>query len=123
ITGQEALLECSATSFTAYQLFYFTRQMRSGQNFLQNYVSWKNLNFDLLITFDNDEQRILDFSKYIIEGTVYNQLRNKEIFNNCYIDSDNSICWDKDSTIDSNVTWSNKIDIGADICYLESIKQ
>ena len=65
----------------------------------------------------------MDFSKYIIEGTVYNQLRNKEIFNNCYIDSDNSICWDKDSTIDSNVTWSNKIDIGADTCYLESIKQ
>ena len=23
--------------------------MRSGQNFLQNYVSWKNLNFDLEI--------------------------------------------------------------------------
>ena len=80
-------------------------------------------NYKLWITFDNDEQRILDFSKYIIEGTVYNQLRNKEIFNNCYIDSDNSICWDKDSTIDSNVTWSNKIDIGADTCYLESIKQ
>lgn len=79
-------------------------------------------NYKLLITFDNGEQRILDFSKYIIEGTVYNQLRNKEIFNNCYIDSDNSICWDKDSTIDTNVTWSNKIDIGADTCYLESIK-
>ena len=37
--------------------------------------------YKLLITFDNDEQRILDFSKYIIEGTIYSLLRDKETFN------------------------------------------
>ena len=30
--------------------------MRSGKNFLQNYVSWKNLNFDLLYTVMDDKE-------------------------------------------------------------------
>lgn len=76
--------------------------------------------YKLLITFNNNEQKILNFSRFITNGTVYSILRDKNIFNRCYIDSDNSICWDKDPDIDSNINWSNKIDIGADTCYLES---
>ena len=74
----------------------------------------------LIITFDNNEKRILDMSSYIQKGTVYNILSDKSIFERCYIDSEGSICWDKDPNVDSNKVWSNKIDIGADNCYLES---
>lgn len=77
-------------------------------------------NKKLLITFDNSEERILDVSSYIKEGTVYYPLKDERLFNNCYIDSDCSICWDKNPDIDNNLDWSNKIDIGADTCYLES---
>lgn len=76
--------------------------------------------FKLSITFDNLETKILDIKKYIKEGTVYAPLKNINLFSRCYIDKDNSICWDKDEKIDSNIVWNNKIDIGADTCYLES---
>lgn len=76
----------------------------------------------LLITFDNLENRILDMNPLIKEGTVYSILSNKSIFNKCYIDSEGSICWDKDPAVDSEQVWSNKIDIGADTCYLGSVE-
>ena len=76
--------------------------------------------FQLIITFDNNEKRILDMSSYIQKGTVYSVLSDESVFSRCYIDSDGSICWDKDPNIDSNKVWSNKIDIGADNCYMES---
>ena len=43
--------------------------MRSGKNFLQKYVSWKNLNFDLLFKPEkyNDNNRIEEISKKIME--------------------------------------------------------
>lgn len=76
----------------------------------------------LLITFDNNEQRIFDMKPLIHKGTVYSILIDENIFNKCYIDSTNSICWDKDPKVNSEEIWSNKIDIGADTCYLESVK-
>ncbi len=77
--------------------------------------------YKLLITFDNNENRLFDIAPFIKEGTVYSFLRDKTVFNRCYIDSNNSICWDKDSNIDSEKIWSNKIDIGSDTCYLNSV--
>ena len=74
----------------------------------------------LLITFDNAEKRRLNMKPLVKEGTVYSILNNKSIFEKCYIDSNNSICWDKDPAIDNETDWSNKIDLGADTCYLES---
>ena len=74
----------------------------------------------LVITFDNNEKRLLDMSSFIKKGTVYSLLKDEKIFNRCYIDSNGSVCWDKDPKIDSEKVWSNKIDIGADSCYLES---
>ena len=43
--------------------------MRSGKNFLQKYVSWKNLNFDLLFKPEkyNDDNKIEEISKKIME--------------------------------------------------------
>lgn len=76
--------------------------------------------FQLIITFDNNERRVLDMRPYIQKETVYSILNDKTIFNRCYIDSDGSVCWDKNPNVDSEKVWSNKIDIGADNCYLES---
>lgn len=77
-------------------------------------------NYNLEITFDNNEIRIFDVNPFIKDGTVFEVLKDFSIFSKCYIDSDNSICWNKDPNIDSNTVWSNKIDLGADTCYLES---
>lgn len=74
----------------------------------------------LIITFDNNEKRLLDMSSYIQKGTVYYILNDKSVFDRCYIDSNGSVCWDKNPNVDSEKEWSNKIDIGADNCYLES---
>ena len=43
--------------------------MRLGKNFLQKYVSWKNLNFDLLFKPEkyNDNNKIEEISKKIME--------------------------------------------------------
>ncbi|MCR4948781.1 MAG: DUF2442 domain-containing protein [Treponema sp.] len=76
--------------------------------------------FNLIITFDNNEKRILDISPYIQKENVYNILSDKSVFMRCYIDNEGSVCWDKDPNVDSSKVWSNKIDIGADTCYLES---
>lgn len=76
----------------------------------------------ILITFDNLEHRLFDMTPLIKENTVYSILNNKSVFNRCYIDSEGSICWDKDPTVDSEKVWSNKIDLGADTCYLESVE-
>lgn len=75
----------------------------------------------LVVTFDNSEKRLLDMSSWIKDGTVYSILKDGAIFRRCYIDSNNSICWDKNPDIDSEKVWSNKIDLGADTCYLESV--
>ena len=74
----------------------------------------------LLITFDNAEKRLFNMEPFVKDGTVYSILKNKSVFDRCYIDSNNSICWDKDPDIDSEKVWSNKIDLSADTCYLES---
>ncbi len=41
--------------------------MRSGKNFLQNYVSWKNLNFDLTENFSRFFPCGLFFSTIILK--------------------------------------------------------
>ena len=76
----------------------------------------------LLITFDNSEKRLFNMSPLVKDGTVYSILKDKSVFGRCYIDSTNSICWDKNPDIDSEKVWSNKIDLSADICYMDSEK-
>ncbi|MBR5966393.1 MAG: DUF2442 domain-containing protein [Treponema sp.] len=75
----------------------------------------------ILITFDNAEKRILDMTPLIKDGTVYRALKDANTFKRCYIDSNGSVCWDINPEIDSEKVWSNKIDLGADTCYLESV--
>ena len=77
-------------------------------------------NYKLIITFDNGEVRILDVLPLLERNTIFSVLYDKAIFNSCYIDSNHSVCWDKDQNINSEKLWSNKIDISADTCYLNS---
>ena len=64
--------------------------------------------------------RLFDVSALLKEGTVYYVLHDVSLFKTCYIDANHSVCWDKDPAIDSEKVWSNKIDLGADTCYLDS---
>lgn len=74
----------------------------------------------LLITFDNGETKIYDCSGLPEDGTVFEALKDISVFNRAYADEDGNLAWDIDPSIDSKINWSNKIDISADTCYLDS---
>lgn len=80
-----------------------------------------NDNFTLILTFDNNEQRLLDMKPMIKDGTVFACLSDPVVFSNVYLDENNCISWDKDATIDSKTEWNNKIDLCPDSCYLDSL--
>lgn len=78
-----------------------------------------NDDYTLLITFDNGEVKIYDMKNTIDKG-VFKILKDKDKFKQVYLDNSGVISWDKDSSIDSNVVWSNKLDICPDSCYIYS---
>lgn len=53
---------------------------------------------------------------------VFEILKNINKFKEVFIDEDGNIAWEKDSKIDSNIVWNNKIDICSDSAYLNSKK-
>ena len=61
-----------------------------------------NKDFTLTIVFDNGEKRRYDV-------------------NRVYIDKTHCIAWDIDPTVDSEVVWSNKLDLCPDSCYIDSV--
>ncbi len=79
-----------------------------------------NDNFTLILTFNNKEQRLLDMKPVIKEGTVFAFLSDPKQFSKVYLDENACVAWDKDSSIDSNAVWNNKIDLCSDTCYLDS---
>lgn len=76
--------------------------------------------FTLAITFEGDEVRVFDVKPLIKRGTVFEPLIERDSFKRVYIDSNGCVAWDIDPTVDSEVDWSNKIDISADVCYMDS---
>jgi len=78
-------------------------------------------NFTLIITFDNDEKRILDMNMSLKPGTVFEKISRWEDFRRVYIDKEKSIAWDIDPNIDSEIDWMNKIDLCPDTCYVDSV--
>lgn len=80
-----------------------------------------NDNFTLTITFDNGEKRILDMKPNLVPGTVFAPFRELAAFRRVYLDDAHAICWDIDPTVDSNVVWSNKVDLCPDSCYVDSV--
>lgn len=80
-----------------------------------------NDDFTLRIVFDNGEARILDCKPFLKEGTVFEPFMNIENFKRVYLDDTRSVAWDIDPTVDSEVVWSNKVDLCPDSCYVDSV--
>ena len=77
-------------------------------------------NFTLILSFDGGEKRSFDMKPIIEDGTVFAFLSKPSNFVRVYVDEDGSVCWDIDPDVDSNVVWSNKVDLSPDTCYLDS---
>lgn len=52
---------------------------------------------------------------------VFQILKDKEKFNEVFIDEYGNIAWDIDKKIDSSIHWNNRIDLCKDSVYIESI--
>lgn len=62
--------------------------------------------YKIKITFDNGEQKITDFSKWL-KGGVFEPLEDKNYFRKFFVDG-----W--------TISWSNGADIAPETLYLES---
>ena len=66
-------------------------------------------NYQLLLTFENDEQRIFDMKPYLNIGTVFRALKDPILFDTV------RVCF-------KTVAWANNADIDPEILYLNSRK-
>ena len=80
-----------------------------------------NDDFTLTLDFDNGETRILDCKPILEEGTVFAPFLRLEAFRRVYLDGDHCVAWDIDPTVNSEVVWSNKVDLSPDSCYVDSV--
>ena len=80
-----------------------------------------NEDFSLTLSFDNGEVRRLDCRSFLLPGTVFAPFREYSSFSRVYLDDTHSVCWDIDPDVDSEVVWSNKVDICPDSCYMDSV--
>lgn len=80
-----------------------------------------NDDFTLTISFDNGERRLYDVSPLLQPKTVFAPFMELENFRRVYVDDTNCVAWDIDPNVDSSVVWSNKVDLSADTCYLDSV--
>lgn len=80
-----------------------------------------NEDFTLIISFDNGEKRLYDVSPLLQAGTIFAPFRELENFRRVYVDEAHCIAWDIDPNVDSNLVWSNKVDLCPDSCYVDSI--
>lgn len=80
-----------------------------------------NDDFTLTISFDNGEKRLYDMRPFLKKGTVFEPFIEPDNFRKVYVDDANCIAWDIDPNIDSEKVWSNKVDLCADGCYIDSV--
>lgn len=80
-----------------------------------------NDDFTLTISFENGEKRVLNVAPLLKPGTVFETFADIKNFRRVYIDDAHCIAWDIDPSVDSNVVWSNKVDLCPDSCYVDSI--
>ena len=66
-------------------------------------------NYLLLLTFENDEQRIFDMKPYLDFGTVFRALKDPAMFNTV------RVCF-------KTIAWANNADIDPEILYPNSQK-
>ncbi len=79
-----------------------------------------NEDFTLTLWFDNGEIRLYDAKPLLEPGTVFEPFADYENFRRVYLDDTHCVAWDIDPKVDSDVVWSNKVDISPDSCYLDS---
>jgi len=65
--------------------------------------------YRLLLTFENNEQRIFDMKPYLNIGPVFRALKDPALFNTV------RVCF-------KTVAWANNADIDPEILYPESLK-
>ena len=75
-------------------------------------------NYSLTVIFDNDETRIYNIADNLYG--VFEILQDENKFKEVFVDESGNIAWDIDRNIDSNVHWTNRIDICKDAVYIES---
>jgi hypothetical protein len=63
-------------------------------------------NYKLLLTFENDEQRIFDMSSYIEKG-IFTELKDQNFFKSVHISYD-------------TIEWGNGADLDPELLYKES---
>lgn len=73
----------------------------------------------LLITFDDGEVKKYDM-KNELTG-VFEVLRDKDKFDQVFLNDVGNVAWNIDNNIDSSVHWENQIDLCKDMLYLESV--
>jgi bifunctional DNA-binding transcriptional regulator/antitoxin component of YhaV-PrlF toxin-antitoxin module len=73
-------------------------------------------NYVLLLKYDNDEIREYDLTN-MLTG-VLTVLKDKNKFNEVFIDSCGNIAWDIDKNVDSDKVFTNRIDLSADNAYI-----
>lgn len=76
------------------------------------YLAVKNVkplpNYKLLLTFENNENRIFDMNPYLDKG-IFKELRDSTLFNTVKVNFD-------------SVEWANEADLDPEFLYEESVK-
>lgn len=75
--------------------------------------------YTLLVIFDNGERKKFEMQEELT-GT-FSVLRNKEKFNQVFINEVGNVAWNIDNSLDSAAHWENQIDLCKDMLYMESI--
>lgn len=78
--------------------------------------------YQLLLEFDNGERRVYDCKPLMHEGSVFEALRQEDTFERVYLDDTHAVAWDIDPNVDSEMVWSNKLDICPDTCYVDGLE-
>ena len=73
----------------------------------------------LLLTFDNGEVKKYDMKNELIG--IFEVLRDKDKFNQVFLNDVGNVAWNIDDSIDSSKHWENQIDLCKDMLYLESV--
>ena len=87
---------------------------KTGKRKLVNVAA--NDNYSLTLQFDDNETRIFEVAD-MLTG-VLTVLKDKDKFKDVFIDSFGNIAWDIDKHVDSNIIYSNRIDLSADNAYI-----
>ncbi|MCD7817696.1 MAG: DUF2442 domain-containing protein [Lachnospiraceae bacterium] len=73
----------------------------------------------LLLTFDNGEVKRYDMATELTG--VFACLKDKEKFNQVFLNEVGNVAWNIDTNVDSSVHWENQIDLCKDMLYMDSI--